>query len=465
MHFFTCAQRQTHQGVEPMATKKSTSKGLATTGGKDLRQFKKTNEAIGVSVVEGNLSLLSRKVFNVMMYHAQLAKVPGQNAPIDTPTAKQYFWIPLSDLARDAAYDSKDVAYFKRLVENLQDVKLQRETERQWTSERLVSSVTLVHAEGPGKHGQVWFGFAFPPEVSEQVMMPSTYTKLSLVYQSSLKSGAALALYEICRRFLTNPSKLTAIQTYEQWYGKVSGNPVTIEKLPEYKYFKRDTLRPAIAEVNALTDITIELIEHKVGRRVDGLQFRVEPSKQPQLEFPAPPIIDTVLMDQLAKMGISAHDASDIVAQYPDVTVRAAIAKVDERMAQKSLKPLDAPAAYLKWALREMAMDPSPANDAGTGHASREAKSTKGTGSTLMEKFLTARAHEAFSVFKTVGSAERDALFEKFRNDPQNGKTMKLDKGLSSTMVRAMFSRWYARELWGEPSAQALAKFVEQMTI
>ena len=450
-----------------MATKKTKSREgeLTTIEAADLKQFRKTNEAIGLRVVEGNLSLLSRKVFNVMMYHAQLAKVPGQNAPIDTPTARQYFWIPLSDLARDAAYDSKDVAYFKRLLENLQDVKLQRETERQWTSERLVSSVTLVNAGGPGKHGQVWFGFAFPPEVSEQVMMPSTYTKLSLVYQSSLKSGAALALYEICRRYLTNPTKLTAILTYEQWYGKVSGNPVNIIKLPEYKYFKRDTLRPAIAEINALTDITIELIEHKVGRRVDGLQFRVDPSKQPQLEFPAPPIIDTELIGQLYKMGLSSHDASDIVAQYTDATVRAAIAKVEERMAQKSLKPLDAPAAYLKWALREIDNAPQPHNVTHAGDGSRETKSTKGTGSTLMEKFLTARAQEAFGVFEAMGTAERDELFEKFRSDPQNGKSMRFDKGLSSTMVRAMFSRWYARELWGEPSAQALAKFIEQMNI
>ena len=243
-----------------MATKKTKNRDgeLTTVEAADLKQFRKTNEAIGLRVVEGNLSLLSRKVFNVMMYHAQGAREPGLNAPIDTPAAKKYFWIPLSELARDAAYDSKDVAYLKQQLENMQDIKLLMETERQWTSERLVSSVTLVNPDGLNKHsGQVWFGYAFPPEVHEQVMAPSTYTRLSIVYQSSLKSGSALALYEICRRYATNPSKVTSIQTYEHWYGVITGNPISISTPPVYKYFKRDTLKPAIAEINALTDITI----------------------------------------------------------------------------------------------------------------------------------------------------------------------------------------------------------------
>jgi len=158
-----------------------------------VREFRKTNEAIGLRVVEGNLSLLSRKVFNVMMYHAQEMKVPGLNAPINTAAAKKYFWIPLSDLARDAAYDSKDVQYLKKQLEEMQNIKLLMENERQWTSERLVSSVTLVNPAGLNKHaGQVWFGFAFPPEVHEQVMAPSTYTRLSSCTKARSSQGLPL---------------------------------------------------------------------------------------------------------------------------------------------------------------------------------------------------------------------------------------------------------------------------------
>lgn len=118
------------------------------------------------------------------------------------------------------------------------------------------------------KHGgQVWFGFAFPPEVHELVMAPGTYTRLNIIYQGLLRSGTALALYEICRRYATNPSKRTHIETYEHWYGALTGNAVSKDDPPPYKYFKRDVIKPAVAQINALTDINVELIEHKNGRK------------------------------------------------------------------------------------------------------------------------------------------------------------------------------------------------------
>jgi hypothetical protein len=441
-----------------MATKKNKSTALATAESGDLKQFRKTNEAIGLRVVEGSLSLLSRKVFNVMMYHAQEMKEPGRNAPINTPASKKYFWIPLSDLARDAAYDSKDVQYLKKQLEDMQNIKLLMENERQWTSERLVSSVTLVNPEGFNKHsGQVWFGYAFPPEVHEQVMAPSTYTRLSIVYQSSLKSGSALALYEICRRYATNPSKMTFIQPYEHWYGVITGNPVSADSLPEYKYFKRDTLKPAIVEINTLTDINIELVEHKNGRRVEKLQFRVLQNQQSKLEFPAPPVIDMELVERIMKFGFSQADTSDLVAQHTDETIRTAIARVESRLEAKGLSPLEAPAGYFRWALQDIARNPQSAAPS----LPKAASPKKANGPSVMEKFLTARSQDALGVYKQLDEKERKQIFETFRLKNSN-KSVKFDKGIESAMVRALFSSWYAKELWGEPTAQALAQFIEQ---
>jgi plasmid replication initiation protein len=52
-----------------------------------------------------------------------------------------------------------------------------------------------------------------------------------------------------------------------------------LQKL-EYRIFKRDTLRPAMAEINAVADIEIEMLEFKSGRFVSDLQFTVR--KKPQ---------------------------------------------------------------------------------------------------------------------------------------------------------------------------------------
>ena len=36
---------------------------------------------------------------------------------------------------------------------------------------------------------------------------------------------------------------------------------------------------------------------------------------------------------------------------------------------------------------------------------------------------------------------------------------------MDNPMVRSLFTRWYATDLWGEPTAQALARYVEQFGI
>ncbi|MGE5450727.1 MAG: replication initiation protein [Acidobacteriota bacterium] len=425
----------------------------------DPREFRKTNEAIGLRVREGRLTLLTRKVLNVMMYHAQELKTPGLNAPLDTPAAKKYFWIPLSDLARDAAYDSKDVEFFKKQLEELQNIKLLMETDRQWTSERLVSSVTLANPAGLKKHaGQVWFGYAFPPEVHELVMAPGTYTKLSIFYQGILRSGSALALYEVCRRYATNPTRLTSQESYEHWYGVLTGNPLAPgEELPPYKYFKRDVINKAMSEINALTDIQVELIEHKNGRRVEQIQFRVGQTRQPQLEFPAPPIVDVALMERVMKLGLNQQDAADALATHGETKLRAALGVVEARQAQKNAPTLDSPAAYFRWALK----DGGEAIKALETKAPAKAKPKRAEegGLAIMDQFLAARSKEAYAVYQGLGPLAQTAAFDRFKAQSTHASVHRA-KDPHAAMIRAMFSTWFAQDLWGEPSAQDLAAFI-----
>lgn len=452
-----------------MATKKArTSTGTAVVTADEAKQFRKTNTAIGLRVREGQLTLLARKVFNVMIYNAQRCKVPGVNAPADLPIYEKYFWIPLSDLAKDAAYDSKDTEFLKSQLEKLQDITLRMENDVRWTSERLVSSITLVNPKGLKKHaGQVWFGYAFPPEVFEHVMSPESYTHMSIFYQGLLRSGAALALYEICRRYATNPSHLTSIESYEHWYGVLSGTPVDSGKAPPYKYWKRDTVKPAIAEVNALTDINVELIEHKNGRRIERLQFRVELSKQPKLDFPSPPVLDMELVGLVMKFGFTQQDAVDITVQHTEEKVRASIAFVEARMSQPGSPPLDSPAAYFRWSLKE-GMAAARGLLESNARSSKLAKAASGpekpAGASVMEKFLTARGEEAMVVYRDMDETKRRALFERFK-DQSGSRVISGLRSPDSPLAKSQFARWYAEELWGAPTVEAMATFVERFGV
>jgi hypothetical protein len=432
---------------------KSKSKELIAAQ-QDSMEFRKTNEAIGLRVSEGHLSLLSRKIFNVMVYHAQQMGKPGENAPIQSEVAKSYYWITLAAVAKDAAYDSNDTQLLKEHVEELQNIRIHMEDDKQWTSERLVSSVKLVNPNGlKKKGGQVWFGFAFPPEVSHMVMSPGTYTKLSLYYQTLLRSGSSLALYEIARRYATNPTKVTRVEPWEWWYGSLTGNPVT-GSLPEYKYFKRDVIKTSIAEINALTDLHVELIEHKAGRKVVALQFKVGASSQPSLQFPAPPIIDWELVKRVMDLGIAKEEACNLTVMHEESKLKATLDIVEKRMRSTAGAKLDSPAAYLKIALRDGYANPQDVAKQTVKAAVALAEPQE----TIRERYLRDRAKDAMAMFNEFDDEQKAELLLKFKATGKP-KALNMSKGLASALVRSAFSTWLAEQTWPAPTDADLLEY------
>ena len=444
-----------------MATKQRKEGGrLSVSSTPKKMEFRKTNDAIGLRIREGKLSLLSRKLFNVMVLNAQQSQL-GLNAPIETQANKKYFWIRLSEIAKSAVYKSNDTGLLKQHLEEFQNIKLHMEDEQQWTSERLVSSVKLVNTLGlKNQGGTVWFGYTFPPEVFEMVMNPITYTRLSIKYQGMLCSGASLALYEICRRYATNPSHKTCINEYEYWYGALTGNPVTETPSP-YKYFNRDLLKPAITEINAVTDIDVILIEHKKGRKIEALQFEVHMKKQATLDFPAP-VINATLLEKIQSFGFNLRDASDLCATHPEEKLNQTIELVQDRM-KSTHSSLDAPSAYFRWALKNadghivkmLVSEPSKKSKPNDLDISKI---------TPMERFLTARAKNAVEAYKELNTTDGHTVMERFKQQPSIQR-LKIQKGLDHPMVKSLFGRWYATELWGEPTAEALSDFLQQVPL
>ena len=439
-----------------MTAKKKAGK-TSGSGSTELKEFRKTNEAIGLRVSEGRLSLLSRKIFNVMVYHAQRIRHKGENAPIDTEAAKNYYWIPLAELARDAAYDSRDTELFKEQVQELQNIRIFSEDAIQWTSERLVSSVKLVNPRGLKKQGgMLWFGFAFPPEVESMVMAPGSYTKLSVYYQALLRSGASLALYEICRRYATNPSRLTNRAEWAWWYGALTGNPVS-DTIPEYKYFKRDVLKYAISEINMVTDINVELIEHKQGRKIVSLQFKVEPAQQESLALSAPPIIDGDLVQRMMALGLSQEDACNTLATTEDGKLRATLELTESRVSNPRAGAIGSPAGYFKQALR----DGYASNvDIARKNLQKMEKppSVEASINAIRERFLADRAKDALGMYNELPATDQSDWLFRFKESAA-ARGLNLSRGLSTASARSAFSMWFAEQQWSEPTDTDLLAF------
>ncbi|SPB16260.1 plasmid replication protein [Caballeronia novacaledonica] len=445
-----------------MATKRAKKTDVVSPSSAELR---KAVEAIAIQPKSGKITLLTRKLFNVLLAVAQQADEAG-----DTYRAL------LSDIVANSAFDSNDTALVKEHLRRMVSVQVEWSTGtssqkpgRKWGISTLIADAEIL--EDPTTR-RVWVEFSFAPKIKKKLLDPVQYARLSLQFQSQLRSSAGLALYEICVRYLTNPSHLTMRETWEWWRPILSGTPDTEagdEAKREYKYFKRDYLRPAIAEVNAVTNIFVELVEHREGRRVAEIQFRVTERKQPMLALDEHPnVFDSTLVDRMVKIGIPLKDAQTLYADSEENRIRAALQMTEQRMRSTTLPPVRSAAALFKDALKKGYAPPVealPAASTGTGmRPPVSATAADDLKARLLSEFSAYRRKEARVLYDEQGEEEREIARQSFEEDvlPGLGTHMRDDwrkRGLDSKLAETSFFDWLARKTWGEPTDGDLLAF------
>jgi len=449
-----------------MATKRVKKTDVVSPSSAELR---KAVEAIAIQPKSGKITLLTRKLFNVLLAVAQQADESG-----DTYRAL------LSDIVANSAFDSNDTALVKEHLRRMVSVQVEwsqgtssQKPGRKWGISTLIADAEIL--EDPTTR-RVWVEFSFAPKIKKKLLDPVQYARLSLQFQSQLRSSAGLALYEICVRYLTNPSHLTMRETWEWWRPILSGTPDTEagdEAKREYKYFKRDYLRPAIAEVNAVTNIFVELIEHREGRRVAEIQFRVTERKQPMLALDEHPnVFDSTLVDRMVKIGIPLKEAQSLYADSEENRIRAALQMTEQRMRSTTLPPVRSAAALFKDALKKGYAPPVEAVASAAGAAAAgKAIAAAGGGAPaddlkarLLGEYAAYRRKEAQALYEEQGEGERELARQSFEADelPQLGAHLRTDwrrRGLDSKLAETAFFDWLARKTWGEPTDGDLLAF------
>ncbi|MFP6561284.1 replication initiation protein [Paraburkholderia sp. B3] len=442
-----------------MATKRVKKTDVVSPSSAELR---KAVEAIAIQPKSGKITLLTRKLFNVLLAVAQQADESG-----DTYRAL------LSDIVANSAFDSNDTALVKEHLRRMVSVQVEwsqgtssQKPGRKWGISTLIADAEIL--EDPTTR-RVWVEFSFAPKIKKKLLDPVQYARLSLQFQSQLRSSAGLALYEICVRYLTNPSHLTMRETWEWWRPILSGTPDTEagdEAKREYKYFKRDYLRPAIAEVNAVTNIFVELIEHREGRRVAEIQFRVTERKQPMLALDEHPnVFDSTLVDRMVKIGIPLKEAQSLYADSEENRIRAALQLTEQRMRSTSLPPVRSAGALFKDALKKGYAPPVEAAVSGTvANGKVGALGAADPKARLLDEYSAWRRKEARALYDEQGELEREVARQSFETDelPGLGTHLRDDwrrRGLESKMGDTAFFDWLARKTWGEPTDGDLLAF------
>jgi len=118
----------------------------------------------------------------------------------------------------------------------------------------------------------------------------------------------------------------------------------------EWRKWKSETLKPALAEINQLTSMQVELIEFKRGRAVTSVQFSVK-RKQAGMRQASQPV-DLTLPRRADALGIRERDLDGPIAAHGEAAVLECLVAMEHRLLSKPSEPIPHRLAYLKKVLR-----------------------------------------------------------------------------------------------------------------
>lgn len=422
--------------------------------------FKKAVEAIAIVPKTGKVTLLTRKLFNVLLDIAQTRYQKLGKDEIVYRTA-------LSEITANASFNSNDTGLIKEHLRKMNAIQVEwhsgssKDANRRWGVGTLVAEAEVI--EDPVSR-RTFIEWSYSPKIKKRLLQPDVYARISFQLQSSLRSGASLCLYEICTRYATSPNNLTLRNPWEWWRPVLTGSPdaaMERETYQEYKYFKRDVLKPAVAEINAVTDLTVELLEHKNGRRVEELQFRVVRKVQASLPLVDRSLLNMDLIRKMVALGLSQTEAERIYSETEESRIETALKSAEARRGRKGQAPLENPGAWFVTVLKRGPLTKPPA----LPKPPKEKPKPKQTPDDVRNRYIQHQRDMARQLFGELSEAEQQGHGEKFREYLLEEKHTVVSneyerKGLASKIAEVAFFAWFADQCWGPPTDKDLLDFL-----
>lgn len=421
--------------------------------------LKKPVETLAIVPKGGRIYLLARKLYNVLLYLAQ------RHSPETV-----IYRAAMRDIIGLVEFNSNNTEVIKNHLRQLVTTKVEWQSPTPGEGHRWSVSALIAHCDLVLQRGELIIEWSFAPNLKQQLTRPDRYGLVWLMNQANLRSVAALALYENCSRYVDNPARLTPRKPWEWWRPVLTGIPETeVDTYREYKYFKRDVIKNAVAEVNAMTTISLELIEHRRGRQVTDLQFKV--MRKDPLGLPAarltPQDLETV--GRAIKYGVSQDQAERMIGQHGQSAVSAALNTLGARRTMNNLPPVDDPGKYLAGVLRNRADSPAGTTTGNTPTAQPGGKER--SRAMLIEKFRAKRRESLLALYRDFSTTEQEELEASFAQAclptlPSVLQRAYQRQKLQNPMVRAEFIGWFARRTWGDdwdrPNAEELLDFATE---
>ena len=258
------------------------------------------NEVIKASPaiqIQSKISLLQRRAWNVLL----------ANAYNELPD-KDIHSVSMVDLAAKLGFDSGNQEYLKEVLRSLRSCEvewnlLNKDNKQVWGVASLLASAEI-------ENGICTYGFA--PHLRLKLHNPRIYAKLNLRLQNRFKGQYALILWEVCFDYFDTDrgqgeTPFIPLETFRELIG------LKADEYPVFGFLNRDIIKPAIKEINDVTDYLVEVEQKRIGRKIAELKFRITKVKQIPLQ-------ESVFPD---------------IENLPPVAIELVQAEIDRKMAQQ----------------------------------------------------------------------------------------------------------------------------------
>ena len=260
----------------------------------EINEVVKASPAIQI---QSKISLLQRRTWNVLL----------ANAYNELPD-KDIYTVSMVELSAKLSFNSGNRNYLKTVLKSLVDCTvewniLSKDKEEEWGVASLLASAQI-------KDGICTYGFA--PHLRLKLHNPRIYAKLNLRLQNRFKNQYALVLWEVCFDYFDTDrdegeTPFIPLATFKDMIG------LEPDEYPVFGFLNRDVIKPAIKEINKLTDFRVDVEQKRHGRRIAELKFRIAKVKQL-------PVQESIFPD---------------IENLPPVAVELVQAEIDRKVAQQ----------------------------------------------------------------------------------------------------------------------------------
>ena len=420
--------------------------------------------AVALMPVAGGrrISLLGRKIFNVLLHRAQ------EEGELEEYEARMH------EVIDDAAYNSNDTAPIRRILRELMSTTVEWQSPSNGEIETW-DACNLLSGAGTTKDkrtGAVVVRWRYDSKVRSQLLGPDRYARLSLEAITQLTTHAAMALYEICARYVDNPGHRTAKQHWRWWRPVLTG-VASDDSKAEYRFFKRDVLRKAVAEINASTNLEVRgPIEYKErdNRTIAEIQFEVR-YKGHDSRVPPKPLDGLVSGDLPAigraiNAGAKQFEVEELVRKHGSAAFSAAVDELEKRLRMPSEKvgPVGKPGGWLRAYMTRVAKQGS--DDAST-KSRAEPRTTPADlaehRASWTEEWLRRQKEALRQRMQDLPEPMQQELLQSFADELEasgQGQVLKRlrSSGWEHRLVRDAFIKFYGLrsigDLWDKPTPE-----------